>query len=165
MNRTFLRVVTGFSMIMLTSAILVMSGPAQSQQPTAPYPAKPAVTAVVPYQGAVYGGNPGMAPDQVREMLGLLKSIDTRLESINRQLGGEVAIASHTPTLASVASSKCVKCHSADKPKGDFIMFGPEGALKPFSAREKAEMKKAVDTKHMPPPEAPQLTAAERAAF
>lgn len=131
----------------------------------------PAVQAVVPYNGAVYNGPAGLTPEQARQLLARLESIDTKLDvlySIDERLTGPAAKTAAAPKLQwnHVVLSKCASCHGAKEPKGDFILVNEDGkAVKPLNAREWVKVAEAVESGHMPPPAKGKLTPAEKAAF
>lgn len=162
--------------VMLTTglALLLMGASQSNSQHSA---ATPVVTAVVPYNGAVYNGPPGLTPEQGKKLIELLESVDSKLDllqSIDDKLAAGIpgngksgnAKAAPRITWQQVVSAKCASCHRPGNEKGDFMLVGDDGkTARPLSTREWARVVEAVESGHMPPPEKGKLSPAEKAAF
>ncbi len=156
-----------------TFALAVLIGlalshsPGHGTPPTVPY-AGPVVTAQVPYQAAVYGGNPGLSPDQAKELLSLLRSIDAKLSDIEDKIApGAAKVVLKTDPLK-VAAAKCAACHvpgKADTKGGGYLLFADDSAkaFRLLGGRDKKRISEAVETGTMPP--SGPLSAAEKAHF
>lgn len=132
---------------------------------------QPPATVIVPYNGASVDPKQPWSGDDVRRMLGYLKSMDERLANI--ESGPARAPGTLTqldPLKVATGPGLCITCHTpsaAPIKGGDFALFAnDEGTgFKPFSAREKARIKDAVESGQMPPPAKGKLSPAEKAAF
>lgn len=159
------RVLACAAMVCAALGLTLTAGRAVNSSPP------PAVQAVVPYNGAVYNGPPGLTPEQGRALIALLESIDTKLDylpSIDEKLtpaAGKAKAAAPKVTWQQVVAARCAACHGPKAPKGDFILVGDDKAPKPLNVREWTKIVEAVQSEHMPPPEKGKLLPAEKAVF
>ena len=133
-------------------------------------PPGPPASVVVPYNGASVGDKQPWTGDDVRRMLGLLKSMDERLGNIEAGPRAPGALTLIDPLKVATGTGLCITCHTptaSEAKGGGFILFAnDEGtAFKPFSAREKVKIRDAVESGQMPPPAKGKLSPGEKAAF
>lgn len=163
------------SLLVLVTAIAVISLTSRSAS-SQPYYASgqpAAATAIVPYYASVFNPGAGQSAEDAKQIIALLKSIDTRLSHLEAKSGaGPVTVPLTKLDPFAVASTKCINCHTpgaSDAKGGGFILFAtddPVQAFKPLSARDKAKIKEAVQNGFMPPPRTKiTLSADEKKAF
>lgn len=107
------------------------------------------------------GAGDGLSPAKVERIIELLESIDANTRA--PAAAGEAA----EPDVATVIRTKCASCHRPAVKKGRIALVATDDGSVPNVLTEEAvaKVKQAVDTGHMPPPEAKALTPAEKKSF